>query len=335
MGRPTAARDGALAALACAAALAAGCNDAAARRRAPRRGGAVDAAGARASRGDGPGTSGAPAATDATPVCLPAGAPWRSSAGPPRAVGPFCIDPTLVTRAAFARFVAATRYVTSAERQGFGMESVEGMLDWEWRRAAGASWRRPFSVEDADTRAFLRDDAPVVMVSWHDAVAYCAWRGGRLPTEAEWEYAMGAGARGTRYPWGARADDDAGVPRLNYWQGASHARNDRRDGHVYVSPVRAFAPNAWGLFDPVGNVWQWTADVYQRLRDAPPEPTNVRGEDAGAGGEPERVLRGGSWWCAACTCEGYGLQYRGHAHPRAAFSNNGFRCVYDRAAAAR
>jgi formylglycine-generating enzyme len=89
------------------------------------------------------------------------------------------------------------------------------------------------------------------------------------------------------------------------------------DGFVYVSPVRAFAPNAWGIHDPVGNVWQWTADFY-----AP---------DAYARGSVEsgmqRVLRGGSWWCGACTCEGNGLHYRGKADPNAAFDNNGVRCA--------
>ena len=228
-------------------------------------------------------------------------------------MGAFCLERTLVTRADFARFVAATGHVTAAERRGFGIEAVEGMLDWEWRRAPHASWRRPFTTEDPDTRGFLRADAPVVMVSWDDATAYCAWRRGRLPTEAEWEYAMRAGSSGTRFPWGDDLPGPDGRARLNRWEGASHARNDRGDGYVYVSPVRAFAPNAWGFYDPAGNVWQWTADDYG---------------DGDAGARGERVLRGGSWWCAACTCEGYGLWYRGHAAAPAAFSNNGFRCAY-------
>lgn len=127
-------------------------------------------------------------------ACLPAGTFVRGAAGRRRrdergprtvAVGAFCIDRTLVTRAEFARFVAATGHVTDAERRGFGVESLEGMLDWEWRRAPHASWRRPFTTEDPDTRTFLRDDAPVVMVSWYDASAYCAWRRGRLPSEDE------------------------------------------------------------------------------------------------------------------------------------------------------
>jgi len=240
------------------------------------------------------------------------------------------MDRTLVTRAEFARFADATAYRTDASLRGYGIESVEGMEDWAWRRVPRGDFRRPFRVEDEDTRGFLRDDAPAVMVSWNDAAAYCAWRGGRLPTESEWEYAMRAGSSGTRYPWGDRPTDAAtgGRPRLNYWQGASHAHNDRTDGYVYVSPVRAFEPNAWGFFDPVGNVWQWTQDLYTPNAYARPLDESER-VVAATPPHGTRVLRGGSWWCAGCTCQGYGLWYRGHAEPRAAFSNNGFRCAYD------
>ncbi len=267
--------------------------------------------------------------------CVPAGVLVRGRRVTTRAderpehrvsVRAFCMDETLVTRASFARYVVATGYVTEAERRGFGFESLEGFQDWAWQRVPHGSWRRPFSEDNADTRSFLRDDAPVTMVSWDDAVAYCAWRGGRLPTEAEWEYAMRAGSYRTRYPWGDAPDDASGRPRLNYWQGTSHARNERRDGWVYVSPVRAYPPNAWGFYDPVGNVWQWTADVFYRDTYA----ATALGHDAGAvAGAEERVVRGGSWWCAACTCEGYGLWYRGHNVRDARFNNLGFRCVYE------
>jgi sulfatase modifying factor 1 len=236
----------------------------------------------------------------------------RADEGPAHevSVASFELDATLVTRADFARFVDRTGYVTTAEKLGYGLVAEEGMLDWEWQHAPRGTWRRPFLTDTADTRAFLRDDAPVVMVSWDDAVAYCAAEDARLPTEAEWEYAMRAGAAGSRYPWGDDALRD-GKLGLNFWQGASHEKNRRDDGFVYVSPVRAFPPNAWGVYDPVGNVWQWTADVY----------------DPQASGPPRRVLRGGSWWCGACTCEGNGLFYRGKAEARAPFNNNGFRCA--------
>jgi formylglycine-generating enzyme required for sulfatase activity len=240
----------------------------------------------------------------------------------------FDIDETLVTRNDFSKFVEATHYVTTAEELGIGMGSQEGMDDWAWERIPHASWRRPFRDENADTRAFLADDAPVVMVSWNDANAYCTHFGKRLPTEAEWEIAMRAGSNGTRYPWGDDPKPD-GEYRLNFWQGPSHHENLRKDGFVYVSPVRAFPPNAFGIYDAVGNVWQWTADFYDsdsssaaasRKKNNDPDPFS-----AGA----TRVLRGGSWWCGACTCEGNGLFYRGKAAPDAAFNNNGFRCARD------
>jgi formylglycine-generating enzyme len=239
----------------------------------------------------------------------------------------FRIERTLVTRAAFARFVEATGYVTTAERAGYGIGSHEGMDDWAWERMPHASWRKPFETLDADTRAFLVPESPVVMVSWDDAEAYCAHAGLRLPTEAEWEYAMRAGGPpGSRFPWGEAPERDGGIA-LNFWQGASHHANDRRDGFVYVSPVRAFPPNAWGIYDAVGNVWQWTADYYaaDTYARSSPRAVDPRGPASGTA----RVLRGGSWWCGPSTCEGDGLHYRGKASPEAAFSNNGFRCARD------
>jgi sulfatase modifying factor 1 len=236
-------------------------------------------------------------------------------------VASFEMDATLVTRSAFARFVAETGYVTTAERLGFGMAAREGMDDWEWQRAPHASWRTPFLEGTAESDAFLRADAPVVMVSFDDADAYCGHEGARLPTEAEWEYAARGGSRGTRYPWGDQPERN-GRLGLNFWQGTSHAHNLRTDGHLYVSPVRAFPPNAWGIYDPVGNVWQWTADVY-----APDAYARAaRGQSPPEVGD-EHVLRGGSWWCGVCTCEGMGLFYRGKARHNAAYNNNGFRCV--------
>lgn len=240
----------------------------------------------------------------------------------------FDIDATLVTRKQFSEFVDATHYVTTAEKHGAGIGSQEGMEDWAWERMPHASWRRPFKDENADTRAFLADDAPVVMVSWNDAVAYCTHFGKRLPTESEWQHAMSAGSNGTRYPWG---DDPKDGHRylLNYWQGPSHRENLRSDGFVYVSPVRAFPPNAFGIYDAVGNVWQWTADIYEPNPHATAASHHENTEPSPPTDKKERVLRGGSWWCGACTCEGNGLFFRGKAAPDAPFNNNGFRCARD------
>lgn len=227
----------------------------------------------------------------------------------------FELDATLVTVAEFATFVAATGHVTDAERLGFGLVSREGMQDWAWDEVKGASWRQPWA-------AFTQQpDEPVVMVSHGDATAYCAHLGKRLPTEAEWEYAMRAGST-ARFPWG---DDPApeGRYRLNFWQGADHRKNTLDDGFLYTSPVRAFPPNAWGLYDPVGNVWQWTADWYGADTYARGEVTDPTGPASGWA----RVGRGGSWWCSATACSAYGLEARGKQKPDAPYANNGFRCA--------
>jgi formylglycine-generating enzyme required for sulfatase activity len=236
------------------------------------------------------------------------------------------LDETLVTVEAFSQFVERTGYKTSAEQLGHGMVAYAGLAEWEWRRTPGASWRAPFGASPPEGYE-PRPDLPVTMVSHLDAVAFCRWQGKRLPTEAEWEYAMRAGSTETRFPWGDSPKRPEGQYGLNFWQGPDHRQPSSEDGHVYLSPVRAFPPNAWGFFDPVGNVWQWVADVYAPDAYARRAAGAHNPVQTGAGGE--RVSRGGSWWCSAKTCHGYGLFYRGKAKPEAPFNNVGFRCAQD------
>ncbi len=232
----------------------------------------------------------------------------------------FRIDETLVTYAEFRRFVAETKYVTSAERIGYVLAAFEGMGEYEWKKLKGASWRAPFGKE-REAAWPMHDDFPVTAISWQDADHYCRHYRRRLPTEAEWEYAMRAGSQGTRFPWGDSTRDENGSHRLNYWQGRDHKHNDNEDGYMYLSPVKAFAPNAWGIYDPVGNVWQYTADWYGLFDEK--EKTNPKGPKTGT----RKVARGGSWWCSFHACNAFGLHYRGKSLPDAPFSNNGFRCV--------
>lgn len=252
--------------------------------------------------------------------------------GPPHPVtlDAFWIERTLVTLDAFAAFVDATGYATTAERRGTGKTSILGMDDWEWREVAGLSWRAPWGEDNARFIP-LRADMPVTMVSWLDADAYCRWRGRRLPTEAEWVYAMSAGAT-TRYPWGDEPLAADRRPRMNHWEGRDHRENSAADGWVYLSPVDAYPPNRWGIRDPVGNVWQWVADWYAAdtfAVDAAAHPAGTNNPRGPASGT-FKVARGGSWWCSAGTCHGYGLVARGKTRPEASFPNNGFRCVSDR-----
>ena len=262
--------------------------------------------------------------------------PEHRDEGPPHPVvlDAFLLERTLVTRDDFTAFVQATAYRTSAELRGTGKTAIVGMADWAWREVRGADWRAPWGPQNVAAIP-LRGDMPVTMVSWLDADAYCRWRGRRLPTEAEWEYAMRAGAT-TRFPWG---DDrlDHQRPAMNTWEGDTHADNPATDGWVYVSPVRTYPPNRWGFFDPAGNVWQWVADWWSEdafARDALAHPDGVLnppGPPPPSGPEQPRykVARGGSWWCSESTCHGYGLVARGKTRPEASFSNNGFRCAAD------
>lgn len=275
-------------------------------------------------------------------VLVPAGVLHRGNAiGPVDqrpahavAVAPFFMHETLVTVSAFRNYVDVSSAVTSAERAGFGKTATLGMQDWQWAEVAGATWQAPFGPEHVDDLP-QRDDDPVTMVSFNDAAAFCAFYGLRLPTEIEWEYAMRAGST-ARFPWGRSERSDDNTTRFNHWEGEHHDDNPALDGFVYRSPVKAYPPNAFGLYDAVGNLWQWTADwyapdTYERVAAASTSADVVIAGDVAQARVPTsgttKVARGGSWWCSANTCHGYGLVTRGKTAPQAAFSNNGFRCV--------
>jgi sulfatase modifying factor 1 len=253
-----------------------------------------------------------------------AGYPEERSAGPMRVPG-FWIDRTEVTNAQFADFVAGTGYVTSAEREGTApvfhipgeAEVAEGPYAW-WRAVAGASWRHP-EGPSSDLRG--RGNRPVVQVTYEDAMAYARWLDRALPTEAQWELAARAGRGDGQLQ---RAPRDAHRrPTANFWQGEFPLRNSGEDGFVLVAPVGCFPPNPFGLFDTIGNVWEWTTDLYRANRR---EPEGVCLQHAGSA-KQSRVIKGGSFLCSPDFCARYRATARHPQDPEMPAMHLGFRTV--------
>lgn len=270
----------------------------------------------------------------------------------PVTVGAFAIERYPVTNAAFAEFVDATGYVTVAERPldpalypGVAPEDLlPGALifrptpgpvnlgDWRqwWDWAPGAYWRRPYG-EGSDIVG--RENHPVVQIAYPDAAAYAAWAGRRLPTEAEWEYAARAGSVAA-YAWGDEPTVD-GRLMANTWQGNFPYRNTGAQGvgtsrWVGSSPVGTFPPNDFGLFDMIGNVWEWTTTLYSErghVKDAPPSSC------CPIPAEPDptvtQVLKGGSHLCAPEYCHRYRPAARSPQSQDSSSTHIGLRCVAD------
>lgn len=220
----------------------------------------------------------------------------------------FFMGTTLVTRGQFAAFALATGYRTTAEKEGWAF----GWTANKAEKVNGASWRNPGFNQT--------DDHPVVEVTWDDAVAFCQWLSQkesercRLPTEAEWEYACRAGTK-TAYPWGNNPDEGSG------WANVSDLAMSREldfngewpdfkfdDGYVFTSPVGKFKANAWGLYDMIGNTWEWCSDCFGDYPSG--DATDPIGPSLEGAKDfsfvnysgPARIARGGSWYGNPRTC---------------------------------
>jgi len=263
-------------------------------------------------------------------------------------VAAFAIEQHPVTNAQFAEFVDATGYVTVAERPldpalypgvaeadllpgALVFRATAGpvnLRDWRqwWDWATGACWKRPLGPGSDVTD---KPDHPVVQVAYPDAAAYAKWAGRRLPSEAEWEYAARAGAT-SAYPWGDGATVE-GALMANTWQGRFPYRNDGALGWVGTSPVGSFPANDFGLFDMIGNVWEWTTTRYSRHHvighGAPPNGC------CPSPGVPDptvnQTLKGGSHLCAPEYCHRYRAAARSSQSQDTSTTHIGFRCVVD------
>ena len=266
----------------------------------------------------------------------------------------FWMDRTEVTNREFAKFVAASGYVTVAERTPLAKDfpgalpenlvagsivfvppshavSLDNHYQW-WGYLQGANWRHPTGPK---SNIEGRGDYPVVQIAYEDAEAFAKWAGKRLPTEAEWEFAGRGGLTGRVYSWGDEFQPD-GKWNANIFQGQFPANDTAEDGFPGIAPVGQFPGNGYDLHDMAGNVWEWCSDWYRqdyyvdfvKVETVIPNPAGPSVSfDPAEPGQQKRVHRGGSFLCTEQYCTRYMVGTRGKGEVSTATNHLGFRCV--------
>ena len=275
-------------------------------------------------------------------------------------INSFWIDITEVTNLQFKEFVDATGYITTAEmkpdwnelkkdlppntpkpdesllvpaslvfKKNENITNLNNHTQW-WNWVKGANWRHPGGE---GTSIDGKDNHPVIHVSWYDAMAYAKWKGRRLPTEAEWEFASRGGLKNNKYSWG----NDPNLSKYaNTWEGTFPKNNIKIDGFESTSPVKSYPPNNYGLYDMSGNVWEWCSDLYNfnyystlsnTIADNPKGPE--KSFDPNEPYSEKRVVRGGSYLCSKSYCTGYRNSMRMKSTPDTGSMHTGFRTVKD------
>ncbi len=264
-------------------------------------------------------------------------------------INSFYMDKHEVSNLQFQKFVNATGYKTSAEiplnPKNYPTVPIQNLivgsavfnsnpillddknaLQW-WQYVPGANWKQPFSKQ---SKILAKLNHPVVHVSYYDALAYAKWAGKRLPTEAEWEYAAQGGKRNLPYYWGKNLKI-ANKWMANIYQGDFPVNNTADDGFIGIAPVKSFLPNAYGLYNMVGNVWEWCNDFYSENYYQYSPKNNPKGPIKSYSTQNKNeilmVQRGGSFLCTDSYCKRYKAGSRGKGEINSSANNVGFRCV--------
>lgn len=236
-----------------------------------------------------------------------------------------------ITNSQFAQFVAATNYVTVAEKPLSAAEfpnlkpedraagalvfapqdditDLSDFTKW-WAFQRGANWRHPGGPQ---TNIFGLENHPVVQIAYEDALAYANWAGADLPTEIQWERAARGGLAEKDFVWGNNKTGIGNRPLANHWQGIFPIQNTKDDGYQGTAPIGCFSPNGFGLYDVAGNVWELTKDDY----------VDERGKQA-----QMKAARGGSFLCGDNYCGRYRPAARTPVEINSGMQHVGFRIV--------